>query len=173
MNYKLVSIAIVLLLAGCASFPEGIPTATIRFTADAPVIIKSMCPGDTFIKPGLIRNPYLSETSPVKMYGTRNDKNNEVVERLIPAERTLLFRVRWGHAGMSGSQMTLTQCDTLFSLAPRPQEQYQADYALGANSCSLKLYKLSEKSGVIQKTEIPVRLHAASESTDNICRRNI
>lgn len=173
MNYRIFFIAIFLLSAGCVSFPEGIPTAMIRFTANAPVIITSMCPRDNFIRQGLIKNDYLSETSPVKMYGTRSVKNNEIVERLIPAERTLLFRVRWGHAGVSGSQISLTQCDILFSLAPRPHEQYQADYILGSNSCGLKMYRLSEKSGAIQKTEIPVQLYSASENTDNICRNKI
>ena len=97
MSYRTILFLPLLLLSGCVtSFPEGIPTATIRFTSNVPVIIKPICGRDNFIKQGLIKNDYLSEVSPVKMYGTRSDKNNEVIERLIPAERTLPFRVRWG-----------------------------------------------------------------------------
>lgn len=172
MIYKFILAVFLALLTGCAaSFPEGIPTAMIRFTANVPVIIKPMCSRDNFIKLGLIKNEYLSETSPVKMHGTRSDKNNEIVERLIPAERTLLFRVRWGHAAVSVSSVKLTQCDVVFSFMPRPHEQYQADYVFGANSCDLKMYRLSEKNGAIQKTEVAVKFYSASEDTDKVCRR--
>lgn len=164
----------ILLLSGCANpFPEGIPTAMIRFTSNVPTIIKPICGRDNFIRQGFIKNDYLSEMSPVKMYGTRSDKNNEVIERLIPAERALPFRVRWGHAGVSGSTIKVTQCDAVFSFKPLPREQYEADYVLGANSCDLKLYRLSERNGAVQKTEVKFKRYSASEDTDKICRGEV
>lgn len=172
MFYKFILVVFMVFLSGCvASFPQSIPTAMIRFTANVPVIIKSMCARDNFIKQGLIKNEYISETSPVKMYGTRSDKNNEIVERLIPADRTLLFRVRWGHAAVSLSSTQITQCDAVFSFMPRPYEQYQADYVRAANSCHLKMYKLSEKNGALEKTEVAVKFYTRSEDTDPVCRR--
>ncbi len=170
MLLRFLSAAILLLLAGCATtppFPEGIPTAMIRFTANEPVFIGVPCKKDQFVKGGFIKNSYVREISPVKMYGTRSDKNNDVVERLIPADRTLSFRVMWG-GGVAGR---MVQCVRVFSITPVPHEQYQVDYVLSRQdgSCTLKTYTLSEKNGVIQKTEIPVKRHPEAETVGVVC----
>jgi hypothetical protein len=168
MMYRFVLIPLFLLSAGCATplFPEGIPTAMIRFTANAPVVIGMPCERDRFVKGGFIKNPYTSEMSPVKMYGTRGDKNNEVIERLIPAERTLPFRVMWG----GGVARRMVQCVVVFSIRPAPHEQYQADYVLSPDGfCALKMYRLSEKNGAIEKTEMPVKRYPAAEKASAVC----
>ena len=168
MTYRLVLIPLLLLTAGCATppFPEGIPTAMIRFTANAPVAIGMPCERDRFVKGVFIKNPYTSEMSSVKMYGSRSDKNNEVIERLIPADRTLSFRIMWGKPTRSG----IVQCIAVISFRPMPNEQYQADYVLSPDAfCALKMYRLSEKNGAIQKTEIPVKRYPAAEKASAVC----
>jgi hypothetical protein len=168
MAFRLFLVLPFLLMAGCATppFPDGIPTAMIRFTANAPVAIGMPCERDRSVKGGFIQNPYSSEVSPVKMYGTRSDKNNEVIERLIPAERTLPFRIMWG----GGIDWKLVQCVATFSIRPVPQEQYQADYLLAYNgSCTLKVYRLAEKKGAIVKTEIPVKRYPEAEGATAVC----
>jgi hypothetical protein len=171
MKCRFLFAPLIVLSAGCATppFPDGIPTAMIRFTANVPVIVGVPCKNDKFVRGGLIKNPYTREVSPVKMHGTRSDKNNEVIERLIPAERTLHFRVLWGHGAVDGSTIRLTQCIVAFSFRPQPHEQYQADYLLGANSCDVKVYRLSAQNGAIQKTQIPVKRHPEAETASIVC----
>jgi hypothetical protein len=172
MMYRFLWILLLLLSTGCATprFPEGIPTAMIRFTANVPVAVGLPCEKDRFIKGGMIKNEWWREISPVKMYGTRSDKNNEVIERLIPADRTLPFRVMFAHGTVSGSTIRTSRCVLVFSFRPQPHEQYQADYVLGTDSCNLKMYRLSEKNGAIQKTEMPIKLYPDPEKKADFCR---
>jgi hypothetical protein len=181
---KIAHLVLVFCLLGCATkFPEGVSTAMIRFTAQVPTIVQPMCERDRFIEQGIILNSYFKQKSPVSMYGTRAEKTNEVAERLIPADRTLLFRVRAGEATFkvvptttSGGGMDaaiyqkIEGCDALFSLTPHEGEQYQADYVGGfAKKCGIKLYRLSQTNGVVGKTEIPVALHADASPTFSVC----
>ena len=168
MRRKFLAVTVAILFSGCATpFPEGIPTAAIRFTSNVPIIVRPVCSRDSFIKqaPVKVDSNFLKEVSPVKMYGTQSDKNNEVIERLIPAERALPFRVRWGHY----AHPKLTSCEILFSFSPRPDEQYQLDYRLLSGSCTLKLHRLSEQNGLIQKTELTPKLFEANEEK-LVCR---
>lgn len=168
-----------LLIAGCAiehPLPPGTPTAMIRFTSNVPIIIWPMCERDNFMITTVVRNSYLSEVSPVKMYGTRSDKNNEVVERLIPADRTLFFRIRWGTAwtttGPTGMQTSITQCDRIFELSPVPGEQYQADYELVGfgSDCTVYLSRLTvDDSGQVDNDPLPVTFHPDDKETYAAC----
>ena len=150
-----------------SAIPEGTPTAMIRFTSDVPVIITPICSqNESVIRRGWVKVG-MKEQSPVKMYGTRSDKTNEVIERLIPAERALPFRIRWGHYG----HPRLTSCEVNFHFTPRANEQYQADYSLGSDHCTVRLYRLSQSNGTIRKAELPInRFEAKDEAA--VCRKS-
>ena len=168
MRYRFLLILFVAFSVGCvSSIPEGTPTAKIRFTSDVPVVITPVCTrNESVIRRGSVKVG-LKEESSVKMYGTRSDKTNDVIERLIPAERTLPFRIRWGHYG----HPRLTSCEVFFYFTPRPNEQYQADYALGNSQCTIKLYQLSQSNGTIKKTEIPASRFEAKDE-EAVCRKS-
>jgi hypothetical protein len=179
MTYRL-SVTIAVALVGCASFPPGVPTAMIRYTSNMPTLFVPFCSRDDFLLQGVVNVDGVKEVSPVKMYGTRSDKNGVVSERLIPADRTLLLRGRWGHAvftptieGSKGTQLALkgqlTQCDVLFTLAPQPNEQYQAHYTLSEGACAVKVYRLTQTNGVIGKVELPNSTKPDAKETFEVC----
>lgn len=148
------SITMAAALAGCAaSIPQGMPTAMMRATADVPSIFAPACLSDrSYVFNGLIKHDYWSEVSPVKMYGTRADKNNQVIERLIPAGRGIAFM-------MSGVAPTdkpdiYKNCRVTFAFEPKPDEQYSAHLTFHEKGCSVNLARLDLQQGQIKKTQI-------------------
>jgi hypothetical protein len=152
--------ALGLLLSGCmASIPPGTPTAMIRFTSTVQSTMSAACLKDrSLVFNGQIKNPYWSEVSPVKMIGTRSDKNNDVIERLMPAGREFIFRLG-GEAVAGELPNTFRSCSTVFGFTPKVGEQYQHDFDQVGLKCISKLYRLSEVSGVIQRTPMPTTLY--------------
>jgi hypothetical protein len=154
MNYKSLfqSATILLTLSGCfASIPHGTPTAMLRFTSGTPASISAACLKDrSLVFNGLVLSDYWSEVSPVKMLGTRSDKNNQVIERLIPADREMAFVV----GGSIGQGDGYSVCSVTLSFAPKPAEQYQIHFSFRGEKCSAALFRLTENGGAIEKTPI-------------------
>lgn len=159
------------LLGGCAiRIPEGTPTAMLRFTADGYMSqITVLCPEDrTRVKGGMVNNEFWNEVSPVKMYGTREDKNNKVMERLIPAGRQIGFRFLTARS----SAVKTTEyydCSLAFAFTPAAGEQYQADYQWAQESgrCTVKLSRLAVDGGMVRKLDVPVRVFRSRSPDDN------
>jgi hypothetical protein len=146
------------LLASCAStIPEGAPTAMVRFTSNVDLHMSTKCgPYASAVKLGLIGNQFWNEESPVKMHGTRPGKHNDVLERLIPAENEIGFRL---HGGTATGVNTGMACTVYLAFNPRKGEQYQVHYDLNTvgKVCTAKLYRLSEKNAVVERTPLPAR----------------
>mgnify|MGYP001760691124 CR=1 FL=1 len=154
-------------LAGCAaSIPKDMPTAMIRATADVPTIFAPACLSDrTFVFNGLIKHNYWSEVSPIKMHETRSDKNNQVIERLIPAARKFAFM-------MSGTAATekpdvYSNCRVTFSFEPKPGEQYAAHLVFAENRCMVQLSRLDLQFGKLTKTPIMPMFYNKQEDACN------
>lgn len=124
----------------------------IRFTSDTPVQFSLPCSQDgTLVKRGLLHNQFWKEQSEIKMHGTRPDKNSDVMERLIPAERELAFMFGATSAGMNGA---IYACTLTMSFIPRTGEQYEATYHWIEDRCTVKLYQLSANNEEVRKTEL-------------------
>jgi hypothetical protein len=142
-------------LAACAIYgiPEGTPTAMLRLTTDTPGAHFSLpCSTDTLlVKQALVGNPHWAEQSELKMYGTRPDKNSEVIERLIPADRELAFFVNGGRRKEDGQGYG---CSLTMSFVARAGEQYEASYRWIGDRCTVNVYRLSTGNQGIQKTPL-------------------
>jgi hypothetical protein len=90
------------------------------------------------------------------MLGTQPGKRNDVLERLIPAEEEIGFRL-FG-ATPTGVNKSMG-CTFYLTFTPRKDEQYHVHYELNtaAKVCSARLYRLSEKNGVIDRTALPAK----------------
>jgi hypothetical protein len=163
---NMIILVFVLAFTGCVTYeiPEGMPSAKIRFTAGEDMTNVALhCPDDRhYVKQGLINNPYWHEISPVKMYGTREDKNNKVLERLIPAERTVAFSMSSARPGIQADKYR--RCEFIFEFTPNAGQQYQADFLWIGDKCGVNLVRLSKDNGSIQRTEVPVKMHDWSTS---------
>ena len=156
--------------SGCVTgVPEGMPSAMLRFTADGyESQIYPVCPEDRrLVKVGLVNNRFWNEVSPVQMHGTVPEKNNRVIERLIPAGRRIGFTFT---ASQPKNRNEYYACNVVFAFSPVAGEQYQADYVwpTGAERCSVKLSRLSLVNGVLQKSAMPVGLYPLPER-DKAC----
>lgn len=155
--------AMAVALAGCAaSIPQGMPTAMIRATADVPTIFAPACLSDrSYVFNGLIKHASWSEASPVKMHGTRTDKNNQAIERLIPAGRGMAFM-------MSGTIPTekpdvYRNCRITFAFEPQPGEQYSAHLNFLEKGCFVRLAKLDLQQGQIKESPIVPMYYSKQE----------
>lgn len=160
---KLIKVLCISQLVGCATYglPQGTPSAMIRFTSDTPVQFSLPCSKDAaLVKRGLVHNQFWKEQSEIKMYGTRPDKNSDVMERLIPAERELAFMFGSTSAGTDGTigDKTIYACMVTMSFIPRTGEQYEATYRWIGDHCTVKLYRLSASNEEIRKTELKALL---------------
>jgi hypothetical protein len=147
----------VALLSGCATIPEGAPTAMVRFTSNVDLHMSTKCgPHASAVKLGLIGNQFWNEESPVRMLGTQPGKRNDVLERLVPAEEEIGFRL---HGGTATGVNTGMACTYYLTFTPRKDEQYHVHYELNtaAKACSARLYRLSEKNGAIERTPLQAK----------------
>jgi hypothetical protein len=175
---RTILIPFIVFLGGCAaSIPEGMPTAMLRFTADGYMSqIYPVCPGDrSLVKVGFVNNQLWSEVSPVKMLGTRPDKNGQVLERLIPAGRPVGFAftvARDEKIRQNQNRSGYSECSLIFVFTPTAGEQYHADYQWPKDSsqCFIKLSRLSDNHGKISRTEVPVKIFELGMRNE-ACRR--
>ena len=142
--------------AGCAltySIAQGTPTAMLRFTANTESAGFTMpCSKDVrLVKHGTVGNPWLEEQSELKMYGSREDKNGEVIERLISADRELAFFIGGGKRKEDGKRYG---CSLAISFVPRAGEQYEANYQWIGDKCTVNVYRLSMGKQEIQKSPL-------------------
>jgi hypothetical protein len=156
-------------LAACsASIPPGMPTAMLRVTASAPpetvVIFAPACFSDRkYVFNGLIGNPLTGETSKVPMLGSRTDSNNQVIERLIPADRPIAFISNGGANSRTDANMVV-RCNLTWGFTPKAGEQYHYVYTLTESACAGHLSRLSLVNGQIQETPVPLTSHPSQDA---------
>ena len=146
-------------VAGCASYviPEGVPTAKLRVTSNAPIHMVPGCGEHARnVKQGMIGNQFWNEESEVQMYGTKAGKRNDVLERFIPAGSEIGFRINGAVPTGAGTALT---CTIWFAFAPEQGGQYHARYELDTveKVCAAQVYLLSERGGKIAETPVKTR----------------
>ena len=69
----------------------------MRFTSNVTLSVLPGCgENSSAVKRGMIGLHFMHEESPVQMLGTRAGKRNDVVERLVPADHEIGFRLYGG-----------------------------------------------------------------------------
>jgi hypothetical protein len=146
---------ILLILSGCAaSIPEGMPTAMVRFNSNVRTIVAPACLTDRkFVFNGMINMSTWSEVSPVRMLGSKTDKTNTALERLIPAEREFAFLVT-GTTGEASAREFLN-CRVVVGFKPRTGEQYEVNFHMEDKGCRATLSQLTGADTAIQRTRVP------------------
>lgn len=159
----LAMLGVAALTVGCAAprLPEGTPTALMRVTSNGDnALFHPICGRDReWVQGGLINNPFSSEVSPVRMYGTRTDKNKEVIERTIPAERPFGVLVNSAvTAGTSGRRDLNCGGNVVFNPVEGAQYHVEHQWLPGYDTCQISVYRLTQEiSGEIRRTRVPTR----------------
>lgn len=151
------------LTVGCAAprLPEGTPTALMRVTSNGGnALFRPICGRDLeWVQGGLINNPFSNEVSPVRMYGTRTDKNNLVIERAIPAERPFGLLVNGAlSAAVSGRRDLNCGGNVVFNPVEGAQYHVVHEWLGGYDTCQISVYRLTQEiSGEVRRTRVPTR----------------
>jgi hypothetical protein len=148
-------------LAACSTaIPPGMPTAMLRVTAAAPpetvVLFAPACYSDRkYVRNGMIGDPLFTETPKVPMLGSIAEANNQILERVIPADRPIAF-VAQGGANSRTDPKLVVRCNLTWGFTPKAGEQYHYTHTLNDQSCVGSLTRLSLVNGKIQEAPVPL-----------------